>query len=114
MVSTWWQFNGSLDVVGAVLGRSDALPAGGQSLPVQRMRPMSGLRVVIDEELAPAKSEVHRPAGGQRGLGFRGCGQVLKRTNRVLIPETPSGGERWLRDPNFVARDLNLSHVFGR
>ena len=56
----------SLDIVDAELWRLDPLPAGGEPLLLERVRPVRRLGVVVDE-VAPAAHRVpHRPAQGQR------------------------------------------------
>lgn len=55
----------SLDVVGAVLGL-DLLPAGRETLFLQRVAPVRRLRVVVDVILAPHRRPVDGPAERQR------------------------------------------------
>lgn len=62
-----------------------ALPAGGQPLPLERMRPVRRLRVVVDVILPAAQRVIHRPAGGQgQLLRLFLCGAAAAAAVRVL------------------------------
>ena len=60
-----------VDVVGSELGGLDPLPAGGEALLLQRVRPVRSLGVVVDEVLAAAaEGEADGPAQGEGQLGL--------------------------------------------
>ena len=63
----------SLDIVGSVFWRVDPLPAGGEALLLERVRPVGGLGVVVDVVVSAVPGVVHGPARRQRQL--QTCGE---------------------------------------
>ena len=59
----------SLDVVDPELWGLDPLPARGQPLLLERVRPVRRLGVVVDEVATPAHRVPHTPPQRQRQLG---------------------------------------------